>query len=57
MSEKLPLTGETIIFTGSKEPEGAMALTASLGGEAIYLPLIEHPSGSHNCRISTVTAG
>ncbi|MDN3449156.1 uroporphyrinogen-III synthase [Planococcus sp. APC 3906] len=41
MSEKLPLTGETIIFTGSKEPERAMALTASLGGEAIYLPLIE----------------
>lgn len=41
MSEKLPLTGETIIFTGSKKPEGAMALTASLGGEAMYLPLIE----------------
>lgn len=41
MSEKLPLTGETIIFTGSKKPEEAMDLTASLGGEAIYLPLIE----------------
>lgn len=41
MSNKLPLTGETIIFTGSKEPEGAMALTTSLGGEAKYLPLIE----------------
>ncbi len=41
MSKNLPLAGETIIFTGSKEPEGAMALTTSLGGEARYLPLIE----------------
>lgn len=41
MSKKLPLTGETIIFTGSKKPDGAMALTTSLGGEAKYVPLIE----------------
>ncbi|TWT26290.1 uroporphyrinogen-III synthase [Planomicrobium sp. CPCC 101110] len=38
---KLPLRGETVIFTGSKEPVEAMERVGELGGDAVYLPLIE----------------
>lgn len=41
MFDALPLTGETIVFTGSKEPMEAMEMVVLYGGKALYLPLIE----------------
>ncbi len=35
------LEGKTIVFTGSNFPEEAVGKVEELGGEAIYLPLIE----------------
>ena len=41
MSEKdLLLRGETIVFTGSREPEEAVRHAQSLGAETLYLPLV-----------------
>ncbi|MGI2326445.1 uroporphyrinogen-III synthase [Planococcus sp. YIM B11945] len=37
----LPLKGQTIVFTGSTEPIGEMGQVEALGGQAIYMPLIE----------------
>ena len=39
--EELPLRGEPIVFTGSKEPAEAVQAVENYGGKAIYLPLIE----------------
>lgn len=42
MSKKnLPLLEKTVVFTGSKEPVEAMERVRTLGGNAVYLPLIE----------------
>lgn len=42
MSEtRLPLQGETIVFTGSNEPVDAVRKVEEWGGKAMYLPLIE----------------
>jgi len=41
MSEKdLLLRGETIVFTGSREPEEAVRHAQSMGAETLYLPLV-----------------
>ncbi|WP_223638284.1 uroporphyrinogen-III synthase [Planococcus sp. 4-30] len=41
MSEKaLLLQGETIVFTGSREPEEAVHLAQSLGAKTLYVPLV-----------------
>lgn len=40
-NQKFPLQGETIVFTGSKEPAEALAKVEALGGKALYLPLIQ----------------
>ncbi|KOF11768.1 uroporphyrinogen-III synthase [Planococcus glaciei] len=37
----LPLTGETIVFTGSNEPQEAVGYAEKLGAKTRYLPLIE----------------
>lgn len=38
--EKLLLEGETIVFTGSREPAEAVRHAKSLGAETLYLPLV-----------------
>lgn len=39
--QELPLSNKTIVFTGSKKPQEAVAHVEKLGGKAVYLPLIE----------------
>lgn len=38
---ELPLINKTIVFTGSKEPKEAVLQVKKLGGQPVYLPLIE----------------
>ncbi|MDN7245902.1 uroporphyrinogen-III synthase [Planococcus shenhongbingii] len=38
---EFPLTGETIVFTGSNQPEEAVELVEKFGGKTLYYPLIE----------------
>lgn len=38
---KLPLSGKTIIFTGTKHPKRVMEKVSNLGGHPIHLPLIK----------------
>lgn len=41
MCDSLPLKGETIVFTGSAEPQEAMELARSYGARPMYIPLIQ----------------